>query len=183
MTRIYFRQIKSPRRAQLLLDLGGIARKEVKKTFKNKLKPPLIKAHNKVVKDWKSDVFFKSMSVVRPDYIALFIFPAGKDKAIYGFVDLGTKPHTITAKNAPLLAFRWGGKGSYVPKTLPKPARTVSGGGYVTTPNSMRYTRSVNHPGNKAREFSKTIGKDSKPFIVKELENAFRRIARKTGYA
>ena len=56
-------------------------------------------------------------------------FDAGSAVPYTLFVDQGTKPHKITAKNAPYLAFYW-----------PKVGRLV-------------HFKSVNHPGNKAYRF------------------------------
>lgn len=56
-------------------------------------------------------------------------FDAGSDVDYTLFVDQGTKPHKIHAKNAPYLVFYW-----------PKVGRVV-------------HFKSVNHPGNKAYQF------------------------------
>jgi hypothetical protein len=56
-------------------------------------------------------------------------FDAGSDVDYTLFVDQGTKPHPIRAKNAPMLVFYW-----------PKVGRVV-------------HFKSVKHPGNKPYEF------------------------------
>jgi hypothetical protein len=56
-------------------------------------------------------------------------FDAGSDIDYTLFVDQGTKPHVITAKNAPYLVFYW-----------PKVGRVV-------------HFKTVHHPGNKAYKF------------------------------
>jgi hypothetical protein len=56
-------------------------------------------------------------------------FDAGSDVDYTLFVDQGTKPHPIHAKNAPYLVFYW-----------PKVGRVV-------------HFKSVNHPGNKPYRF------------------------------
>jgi hypothetical protein len=56
-------------------------------------------------------------------------FQAGSDVDYTLYMDQGTQPHKITAKNAPYLVFYW-----------PKVGRVV-------------HFKSVNHPGNKPYKF------------------------------
>jgi len=177
MAKLLFRSIRSGKKQALITDLESIARKEIEKAMDNKVKPALVKSHELVVRSWKHKPGFQSRKFIRPDSISINVFPTGKNKDIYKFVDQGTKPHTITAKSAPNLKFPWGGKGSYVPKTKAKPARTVSSGGYVKNPKTI-YVKKVNHPGTEAREFSKTIAKDIVPDFRRIIENTFRQVAR-----
>jgi len=68
---------------------------------------------------------------------------------VYGYVNYGTKPHKIRAKNAKTLAF----PSQFSPKTVPQKIMSrqgKSGGPTVFTPE-------VNHPGTKPRLFTKTI--------------------------
>ena len=44
----------------------------------------------------------------------------GTDNEIWSMIDVGTRPHKITIKNAKWLVFRWDGKGSYGAKTKPR---------------------------------------------------------------
>lgn len=72
------------------------------------------------------------------------------DDEIYHFVDGGTKPHKIPVGEAGFLAFR----GGYQAKTSPRVIQSRQGGasgGYVYT------TKTIDHPGTEAREFTKTI--------------------------
>ena len=69
---------------------------------------------------------------------------AGTDDTIYGYVNDGTRPHVIVAKNAKRLAF-----GPSTPKTSVGSLSAGSGSrGGVTT-----FKRSVQHPGTAARQF------------------------------
>jgi len=73
----------------------------------------------------------------------------GTDDKIFGWVDKGTRPHIITARNVPLLRF-----------TVPFRAKTKPG--YLTSYAGSRGSQwvskhSVRHPGTKARHFSRTI--------------------------
>ena len=68
--------------------------------------------------------------------------------AIYGYVNKGTRPHTITAKGRALVF-----QVPYAAKSSPGivASRSGSKGGQTV------YTRQVNHPGSAARDFDKTI--------------------------
>lgn len=166
------RDVRSGKRKMALLDLNSIARKQIEQRMEQRVKPALLKSHEKIVSSWKSDVGFKARKFISGDQIAISINAIGRDKAIWTYVDQGTKPHVILPRNAPRLRFRTG----YNPKTLASPARTVSGGGMATGPTV--FAKKVNHPGTEAREFTKTIAEDIKPGFRKEIDNAFRQAAR-----
>lgn len=140
------------------------------------VKPALIKSHNLVVADWKNKPEFRTRKTITAVSIKMIVFPAGDPDAvaIYGYVDQGTKPHLIVPVHAPLLKFRTG----YQPKTLARPARTVSGGGKATGP--WVSAKLVHHPGSEARKFSETIARDLLSDFQKVIDNTFRQIARKT---
>lgn len=70
---------------------------------------------------------------------------------IYGYVDLGTRPHIIRPRNASQLRFQSG----YKAKTSPNVIASRPGGKFGPTV----YTREVKHPGTQARGFSKAIAK------------------------
>jgi hypothetical protein len=178
MAKVLFRDVRSGKRRAAVTDLKSITRQELEKTIDERVKPALVKSHEVIVKDWKRKPDFDARKYIRPELIAVSVFPTGPNKQIWIYVDEGTKPHVITPKQAPRLVFQWGGKGSYVPKTLAKPARTVSGGGRVKNAR-MVYAKKVQHPGTEAREFTKTIAEDIEPGFKREIENAFRRAAAK----
>ena len=75
-----------------------------------------------------------------------------KEQQIWNWLNLGTRPHKIRAKNAKTLAFKWGGPGSYRAKTSPG-GRSLKFGGPGTASGTMRYPMEVDHPGNKPRDF------------------------------
>jgi len=182
MTKLLFRNVRSGKRKSEITNLHSIVRKEIEDTMKNKVKPAVIQSHKNVVKDWKHKVDFDARTEIKPKEISLVAFPTGANLDIYTFVDQGTKPHTITnikPVRAKSLKFQAGG--TYVSKTLAKPARTVSGGGRVVggVTTFAKSVAVVNHPGNEARNFSKTIGRDIQPSFRREIENAFRRSIRK----
>lgn len=72
--------------------------------------------------------------------------PRGK---IFGYVDQGTPPHIIRAKAGGVLVFGVGGTAKTRPRVI------ASGAG--SQGNTIVKTPMVQHPGTKAREFSKTI--------------------------
>lgn len=138
-------------------------------------KPMLIKQFDEVVANWKGKPAFKARKFIRPTKMWIDVFPTGEHADKWKWVSRGTRPHRIAARNAPTLAFMWGGKGSYKPKTVPGGRYggpgTVSGG-------TMRFPKAVNHPGNAPREFEEDIAKTQKPEFSRIMENAWKRIIR-----
>lgn len=86
------------------------------------------------------------------------------DDEVYGYVDLGTRPHTIEGN--PFLAFQ----NSYVAKTQPR----VIGSGGGGSGGETVYAQSVQHPGTRARLFSQTIGKKWEKEGPKRVQAALR---------
>lgn len=175
MARAFLRSIRGKKRQKLFANMPSDASKEIRAVVNKKVKPALVKAHERVVADWKSDVKFRSRVTITPDAIKIFIFPAGADKQVWTFVDKGTRPHIIKPKG-PGYPLRF--KTGYKPKTLPNPARTVYGGGGASGPEVRAMV--VKHPGSEPRNFTKQIAKEMGPEIRAEIENAFRRVARRT---
>lgn len=175
--KILFRNIRSGKRQAEIVKLNSITRKALEEVLDRQVKPTLLKSHKIIVADWEHKPDFGTKKYITAEQIAVSIFPIGENAKIWTFVDQGTKPHKIAAKNAPNLVFQWGGPGSYVSKTLARPARTVRGGGYVKNP-TLQVRKAVNHPGTQAREFTPEIAEDIKPDFQKTIENTFRAIAR-----
>lgn len=69
--------------------------------------------------------------------------------AIWRYVDAGTRPHIIRPRRARILAFRAG----YTPKT--RVGSIIAGAGGPTGPRVV--ARQVQHPGTKARGFSRRL--------------------------
>lgn len=100
---------------------------------------------------------------------------------IFTYVDKGTEPHVIRPKpgnKSKLLAFTWGGPGSYQAKTLPIAQAHVGSGKAAN--GSLTFAREVNHPGNDARLFSETIQRETYPDFRRAIEAAFRRMERES---
>jgi hypothetical protein len=75
------------------------------------------------------------------------------ENPIYGYVNEGTPPHVITAKNVPRMVFFAEG---FKPKTKPGKIASYKG---KTANRSLIMPTKVNHPGIQAREFSEVIKK------------------------
>lgn len=110
---------------------------------------------------WARDVEFSVKVVKERGRLGI---TAGTDDEIYGYVNHGTRPHVIRAKNAPMLAF----PGGYVAKS--KPGRIVSrrGGSFGPT----RFAQEVNHPGTEARKFDALIARRRQKTIETLLNKA-----------
>ncbi|NMC34203.1 MAG: hypothetical protein GYA36_17350 [Veillonellaceae bacterium] len=126
---------------------------------------------------WEHEVKFEKLTQVGPASVELLV---DTDDEIYKYVDLGTSPHPIRAKNARTLAFHWAGPGSYRPKTQPRVLGSTAGGG-VEGP--MVFPVSVNHPGTKAREFSDTIQRKYKNIFKRKMEEAIKNGRSASGHA
>jgi hypothetical protein len=71
------------------------------------------------------------------------------DDEIWGYVDKGTRPHVIRARRAAVLAFTSG----YSAKTRPGSIIATSGG----PTGDARFAKEVQHPGTKARGFTRRL--------------------------
>lgn len=104
-----------------------------------------LKDFQSTTKTWKHDVTFEKKA--RKD--GYDIGPTGGATEIYGYVDQGTRAHRIIARRAKRLRFGVGGS----PKTRPG----AIGSGSGSAGKGAVFARAVNHPGSKARGFSKLI--------------------------
>lgn len=171
MPRILIRPIRT-RAARL--DFAQIVA-EVGAEMDSTVKPVLIEEHAKITADWAHKVEFKARKVMTEKMIAIDVWATGENKAIWRYVNEGTKPHVIRPRRAKSLRFRWGGPGSYKPKT-------AVGGGYGgpgVPSGPERHFMYVNHPGNDAREFEKHIANKMRTWYRGRIEAAFKRGVRK----
>lgn len=87
------------------------------------------------------------------------------------YVNEGTRPHRIAAKNGKALAFHTG----FSPKT--SPGRLQSGTGYIGGP--MAFPKEVWHPGTEGRHFDKLAveyaEKEGMARITKQLKTRWER--------
>ena len=161
------------------MNLESIVRQEIERVMDSQVKASLVKSHEAIVEDWEHKPGFAARKYIQPARIRVAVFPTGEHKKIWYYVDKGTRPHQIPAVSGKLMVFRAGG--TYVPKTMAKPARTVEGGGRVEGGVKVFTTKrkEFTHPGSEGRHFSDTIARDLKPDFQRWIENAFRRAARR----
>lgn len=138
------------------------------------VKPHFISEFDKIVANWEHKPTFQGRKFITTDAIQVNVYPTGINKRIYEYVTGGTRPHIIRAKNAPVLAFMWGGPGSYKPKTTPAP----SWGGPGVASGKMTYRKEVHHPGTEARNFEKFVKEQNKQWFSRTMENAWGRAIR-----
>ena len=126
------------------------------------LKTDMLADYKRTTSSWSHRVTFEAMSDTQAD--GSFSVMVGTDDRIYGYVDLGTRPHIILPKRARVLAFQ----GGYRAKTSPGVLGSSGGGKFGAT----IFARAVRHPGTKARGFTRMI-------FDKHKQLSLRRIARK----
>jgi hypothetical protein len=112
-----------------------------------------------VIADWHSDV--------NTQIVGEKLEAHGEDWRTWFYVDKGTKPHMITAKNAPYLVIPYG---KYIPKT--KPIAKNLGTPYYGKPTEYRKPYSVKHPGSKPRKFTETFVEEYHETALRELSDA-----------
>lgn len=114
----------------------------------------------------------------KPDFIvtknAEFGYDVYTNNAVYGYLDEGTEPHTIAARNTPTLAFPT--QPPFKSKTKPKVIGSSAGKRPST---NFAFPKEVHHPGIQAREWTKLILDKSRKRltsrIIKILRDANRR--------
>lgn len=92
------------------------------------------------------------------------------DDPIWGYVDRGTKPHVIRPRRGKLLRFATG----YSAKT--RPGSIISGAGGASGP--VVFAREVNHPGTKARGFSRRLRAKWKEKYPRDMQRAIAEAVR-----
>ena len=120
---------------------------------------------------WKHKVTFTKIVSIEPSPVEILV---GTDDKIYGYVDLGTRPHFIFAKPGKVLAF----PGSYSAKTTPGVIGSRAGGGSGSTV----FASYVEHPGTDPRNFDETIRKKWTPKFRATMKAAMRAGARASGH-
>jgi len=125
-------------------------------------------SHEHVVREWTHKPTFKA-EVNEQRYLkTVKIKVKGKNADIWTFVDKGTKPHEIAAKNVPFLKFQSG----YSARTAPV-AKFNQGTGQKF--GAWVQKQVVHHPGNEARKFTETILKELSPPIEDRIQAAVKR--------
>jgi len=182
MTALQLRKVGSASRQQLLTTRAAVEtmRRAVVDHARRNIDHELLDRTS----DWKNSPNFAIQEKITTTEIRVEVVPIGRTKKIFTYVDKGTRPHVIKPKTRgvrrgkakPFLAFKWGGYGSYKPKTLPI-ARGKVGPGKVAGGHFV-FAKEVHHPGTQARLFSETVARDTLPEFRKAIEAAFVQIAR-----
>jgi len=124
--------------------------------------------HRKVVREWAHKPGFRQQKYRNPNVYTIKIVPTGRYATIWYYVDRGTKPHEIAAKNVPMLKFQTG----YNARTAPK-AQFAQGTG---TASGAWVTKAVvQHPGTEARNFTQTWIDELEPPFPDRIQAAIKR--------
>lgn len=124
--------------------------------------------HRKVVREWVKKPGFRQQKYKSPNTYSIKIVPTGRYASVWYFVDRGTKPHEIAAKNVPLLKFQTG----YSPRTAAV-AKFAQGTGQKFGP--WVSTAVVQHPGTEARKFTQTWIDELDPPFPDRIQAAIQR--------
>lgn len=163
--------IKSNFRARLIK--GDLQlRQELVSTF-NDIGPEMQRSHEDVVSDWQHKPDFRIGMSLSPYLLSVQINASGENAKIWGYVDQGTRPHSIRPKTpGGVLIFQTG----YNPRTTPVAQAHVGDG---RSSGDWVRAKAVQHPGNDARDFSGTLRKFWKSEFTRQVENAFARATRR----
>lgn len=129
------------------------------------LKADLLADYRKTTATWSHNVTFDTLADVRDD--GSFEVMVGTDDAVYGYVDQGTRAHTIVPKGPGYpLRFQRG----YRAKTVAGVIGSKSGGKFGSETRAW----SVRHPGSKARRFTQMIFDKHKALSLRRLADRLR---------
>lgn len=127
----------------------------------------LLTLHRKVVRDWTHRPGFRQQTYKSPTVYSVKIVPTGRYARIWIYVDLGTKPHPIAAKNVPMLKFQT----EYSARTAPV-AKYNKGTG--TASGAWVQKQEVQHPGTEARKFTETFVEELSPPFPDRIQAAIK---------
>jgi hypothetical protein len=116
---------------------------------------------------WKTKVAF---DVTITQTGANYAVTAGTDNQIWGWVNSGTKPHTIRPKRSKYLRFSSG----YKAKTRVGIIGSIEGGAF----GSDVFSAGVKHPGFKGRGFTQAIQKRRQKTMEQEISQGIAEVAR-----
>ena len=123
--------------------------------------------YEKTTATWTHDVQFQVVPTPRGVSVQT-------DDEIYKFVDFGTRAHVIEARRAPVLRFR----GPYHAKTIVNYIASYQGG----RGNQWTSKRKVQHPGTRARNFSKLIKEHIQGLAANRIKRALSDAAAGSGF-
>lgn len=133
----------------------------------------ILKDYKEGTRTWEHKVNFNAELTINPNGGVSIIVDT--DDEIYTFVHEGTKSHVIKPKQAKRLRFQ----GTYTAKTVPGVIQSREGG----ASGEFQYSTGVNHPGTKARLFSKPIFRKWKPFFERQMQRALDEGAKRSGHS
>jgi len=119
------------------------------------------------VRTWKTKVVF---DVTITEQNGNYSVVAGTDSDVYKYVDEGTRAHPIKPKRSKYLRFSSG----YRAKTRPQIIGSQDGG---RTGDDV-FSKGVNHPGTKARQFTKVIVSRRQKTVEQEVSQAIAKVNR-----
>jgi len=128
--------------------------------------------YDKTTRTWRNKPRFEQTISLRGSSPSILV---ATDSEIYGYVDLGTRPHIIRPKRAKKLRF---GAGSS-PKTQPNVIGSTGGG----EGGAEVYANVVSHPGTAPRNFTKSITKEVKPYFRRYMQEAIAKAAKASGHS
>ncbi len=119
--------------------------------------------YKKITKTWTGDkpTFPIKTTIKNDDLITSIIASGGFGAQKMVWLDDGTRPHKIKAKNAPKLIFQTG----YRRKTKAKTISSSSGGSFGPVVAALE----IDHPGTEANEFSLTIANKAQLEYTKSI--------------
>lgn len=126
-----------------------------------------LRMYRRTSNNWSNQPEYKVEREQGSNHITLVF---GTSDKIWNWLDRGTRPHIIRPKRAKVLAFQWGGPGSYKAKTRPGWIGSGSGGPSGDTV----FRRAVHHPGTEPRHWTAAIqgelDKKSVAIMLRHLE-------------
>lgn len=141
--------------------------------------PFLLKDFQNTIRHWKGEKprFVKAL-IVKPDSISIQIRVTGSEKGKnkWHWLNEGTRPHKIRAKNAKVLRFRGGYKAGSKPNSRFTVGATAAKGDWASK-------QEVNHPGFPARNWSTIIMADNQRPFAAWMQGAMSRAAAASGHA
>lgn len=133
---------------------------------------PIRADFRETVKTWKRKPKFETKVSLAGSRMTVTVYTTDP---IYGYVDKGTKPHVIRPVKAKALHFVTG----YSAKTTPRVIGSREGG----ADGDEVFTKEVQHPGTKAREFDKIIARKWQRKFRSEMSKFLKDIAEASGHA
>lgn len=132
------------------------------------------------VATWKHKPTFPVKVSSTTKKLVIDVTASGPNARIYEYVDQGTRAHNIFPRRAGgALRFKWGGPGSYSPKT--EPGRGGATRAYQS--GKIVFFKKVRHPGIKARRFGRNVARLWEAQIPRRLQEAINRGIKLSGHA